>query len=72
MSKWNIENTTVFPCKTSTVSKKYVLNKFHSMRLVVLSKCMNFPVNKTTNTGTGCNYLHIITILLSNLLVDYS
>ena len=39
MSEWSIENTAVFPCKTSVFSKKYNLSK--TRRLLVLYKYMN-------------------------------
>ena len=48
MSEWSIENTAEFPCKISSFSKKYILNKILVMRLVVLYKYMNCTVDKTT------------------------
>ena len=48
MSEWSIENTAAFPCKISSFSKKYILNKILVMRLVVLYKYMNCTVDKTT------------------------
>ena len=53
MSEWSIKNTAVFHCKTSTFSKKYILNIILSVRLVVPYKYMSCTVDKTTSTGTG-------------------
>ena len=46
-------NTAAFPCKTSAFSKKYILDKILSMRLVVLYKYMTCTDDKATSTGTG-------------------
>ena len=67
MSEWSIENTEIFPCKTSGFSKKYILNKTLHMRLVVLYKYMNCTVDKATSTGTG----HTILIILLRILLVY-
>ena len=53
ISEWIIENTAILTFKTLAFSKKYILNKIISVRLVVLYKYMNCTVDKTTSTGTG-------------------
>lgn len=71
LSEWSIKSTAVFIYKTPAFSKKFILNKILSMKIVVLLKYLNSTVNKlqTLALVTLLSYINHIAKYITSILL---